>query len=83
VTDDPKHTPFRDSGDLILDNGYAGPLGAASSMAFADCIVLDMMSKLPAVRNHQRGGRTRCQARRALLQAIKERDQRNNFEVAS
>ena len=44
-TADPKHTPFRDIPKLILDNGYAGKLGAASAGVMADYVVVNMVAK--------------------------------------
>ncbi len=44
-TADPKHTPFRDVCDGLLDDGYAYRLGAASAAAMADCILIDMVAE--------------------------------------
>ncbi|MGE8369286.1 ABC transporter substrate-binding protein [Cupriavidus basilensis] len=44
-TADPKHTVYRDSAALMLDNGHAGPLGTASAASMADYIVLDMVAE--------------------------------------
>ena len=44
-TVDPKHTPFREIPKLILDNGYAGSLGAASAGLMADYVVVNMVAK--------------------------------------
>lgn len=44
-TEDPKHTVYRDSGSIMLDNGHSGPLGLASAAAMADYIVLDMVAE--------------------------------------
>jgi multiple sugar transport system substrate-binding protein len=44
-TEDPKHTPYRDSGSIMIDHGHAGPLGFASAAAMADYIVLDMVAE--------------------------------------
>lgn len=44
-TADPKHTPFRDVAQGLLDNGYAYKLGAASAAAMADSILIDMVAE--------------------------------------
>lgn len=43
-TADPKHTVYRDSAAIMLDNGYSGPLGTASAAVMADYVVLDMIA---------------------------------------
>lgn len=43
-TSDPKVTPYRDAAARMIDNGYSGPLGAASAAVMADYIVLDMFA---------------------------------------
>jgi multiple sugar transport system substrate-binding protein len=43
-TSDPKITPYRDAAARMIDNGYSGPLGAASAAVMADYIVLDMFA---------------------------------------
>ncbi|NYT85389.1 ABC transporter substrate-binding protein [Pollutimonas harenae] len=43
-TSDPKHTVYRDSASRMLDNGYNGPLGAASAAVMADYVILDMFA---------------------------------------
>lgn len=43
-TEDPKHTPYRDTVKNMLWNGYAGDLGYASAAAMADYIVVNMFA---------------------------------------
>lgn len=43
-TQDPKHTPYRDTVKNMLWNGYAGDLGYASAAAMADYIVVNMFA---------------------------------------
>ncbi|MGF1612041.1 MAG: ABC transporter substrate-binding protein [Kiloniellales bacterium] len=45
-TEDPKHTPYRDTVKNMLWNGYAGPLGYASAAAMADYIVVNMFAQV-------------------------------------
>jgi multiple sugar transport system substrate-binding protein len=44
-TVDPKHTVYRDSASLMLDNGYDGPLGTASAATMADYVMVDMVGE--------------------------------------
>jgi multiple sugar transport system substrate-binding protein len=44
-TEDPKHTPYRDTPERTLDSGYAGKLGAASAALLADYVVVNMVAK--------------------------------------
>ncbi len=44
-TVDPKHTVYRDSAALMLDNGYDGPLGTASAATMADYVMVDMVAE--------------------------------------
>lgn len=43
-TSDPKITVYRDVAARMVDNGYAGPLSAASATVMADYIVIDMVA---------------------------------------
>jgi multiple sugar transport system substrate-binding protein len=47
-TEDPKHTPYRDTVKNMLWNGYAGSLGYASAAAMADYIVVNMFAEAAA-----------------------------------
>jgi multiple sugar transport system substrate-binding protein len=47
-TEDPKHTPYRDTMKNMLWNGYAGDLGYASAAAMADYIVVNMFAEAAA-----------------------------------
>ena len=44
-TEDPKHTPFRDSLKKMQYHGYAGSLGPASAAALADYIMVNMVAE--------------------------------------
>lgn len=44
-TEDPKHTPYRDTVKRMLTNGHAGTLGYASAQAMADYIVVNMVAE--------------------------------------
>ena len=44
-TEDPKHTPFRDSLKRMQYHGYAGSLGQASAAALADYIIVNMVAE--------------------------------------
>lgn len=44
-TVDPKHTVYRDSAALMLDNGFDGPLGTASAATMADYVMVDMVGE--------------------------------------
>ncbi|HYB08570.1 MAG TPA: ABC transporter substrate-binding protein [Alphaproteobacteria bacterium] len=44
-TSDPKAKPFSEVSKLILQNGYAGPLGFASAAVIGDFIVVDMFAE--------------------------------------
>lgn len=44
-TEDPKHTPYRDTVKNMQWNGFAGDLGYASAAAMADYIVVDMFAE--------------------------------------
>ncbi|MGO8919635.1 MAG: ABC transporter substrate-binding protein [Stellaceae bacterium] len=44
-TSDPKNTPFRDVLAGMLDNGYAGQLGAASAAVIGDFVLVDMVAE--------------------------------------
>ncbi|MGS1117795.1 ABC transporter substrate-binding protein [Castellaniella sp. UC4442_H9] len=44
VWNDPKITVYRDSTGIMLDNGYDGPLGAASAAVMANYVVVDMFA---------------------------------------
>ena len=44
-TVDPKHTPFRDVAQGLLDNGYAYHLGVSSAATMADYIMIDMVAE--------------------------------------
>jgi len=44
-TSDPKAKPFGEVSKLILQNGYAGPLGFASAAVIGDFIVVDMFAE--------------------------------------
>jgi len=44
-TEDPKHTPYRDSMKNMLPSGYAGKMGYASAGALADFIVVNMVAE--------------------------------------
>jgi multiple sugar transport system substrate-binding protein len=41
---DPKVTPFRDAMKVMLPNGYAGEIGAASATAMAEFVVVNMFA---------------------------------------
>lgn len=45
-TEDPKHTPYRDTVKNMLWNGYSGNLGYASAAAMADYILVDMFAEV-------------------------------------
>jgi multiple sugar transport system substrate-binding protein len=47
-TEDPKHTPYRDSVKRMLWNGYSGPLGYSSAAAMADYIIVNMFAQAAA-----------------------------------
>jgi multiple sugar transport system substrate-binding protein len=47
-TEDPKHTPYRDTVKNMRWNGYAGDLGYASAAAMADYIVVNMFAEAAA-----------------------------------
>lgn len=44
-TEDPKHTPYRDTVKRMQTNGHAGTLGYASAQAMADYIVVNMVAE--------------------------------------
>jgi multiple sugar transport system substrate-binding protein len=44
-TTDPKATPYRDGGSIMLEHGYAGPLGYASAAVMADYVMVDMVAE--------------------------------------
>ncbi|HLI11834.1 MAG TPA: ABC transporter substrate-binding protein [Alphaproteobacteria bacterium] len=44
-TSDPKAKPFSEVSALVLENGYAGPLGNASAAVMGDFIVVDMFAE--------------------------------------
>lgn len=44
-TADPRHTPYRDVPKLLLENGYAGPLGTASATVMADYVMVNMVAE--------------------------------------
>jgi multiple sugar transport system substrate-binding protein len=44
-TEDPKHTPYRDTPERTLDSGYAGKLGPASAGVMADYVVVNMVAE--------------------------------------
>lgn len=44
-TEDPKHTPYRDTVKRMQPNSYAGTLGYASAAVMADYIMLDMVAE--------------------------------------
>ena len=44
-TEDPKHTPYRDSMKIMLPNGHAGPMGYASAATMADFIMVNMVAE--------------------------------------
>src|SRR5208282_900442 len=63
-TSDPKAKPFSEVSKLILQNGYAGPLGFASAAVIGDFIVVDMFAEAAS------GGQAWCRARQALLPGL-------------
>ncbi|MGA2550097.1 MAG: extracellular solute-binding protein [Burkholderiaceae bacterium] len=44
-TSDPKATPYRDGGSIMLEHGYSGPLGYASAAVMADYVMVDMVAE--------------------------------------
>jgi multiple sugar transport system substrate-binding protein len=44
-TADPKATPYRDGGSIMLEHGYSGPLGYASAAVMADYVMVDMVAE--------------------------------------
>ena len=44
-TADPKATVYRDGGSIMLEHGYAGPLGYASAAVMADYVMVDMVAE--------------------------------------
>jgi multiple sugar transport system substrate-binding protein len=44
-TSDPKATVYRDGGSIMLEHGYAGPLGVASAAVMADYVMVDMVAE--------------------------------------
>lgn len=63
-TEDPKHTPYRDTVKNMLWNGYSGKLGYASAASMADYIVVDMFASVAAGERQPKDAAERA-ARRA------------------
>jgi multiple sugar transport system substrate-binding protein len=64
-TEDPKHTPFRDSLKKMQYHGYAGALGAASAATLADYIMVNMVAEAASGAQTPKAAAERAQ-RRAL-----------------
>ena len=62
-TADPKHTPFRDVAQGLLDNGYAYKLGAASAAAMADSILIDMVAEAASGQQTSKAAAERAEKR--------------------
>ncbi len=62
-TEDPKHTPYRDTVKNMLWNGYAGDLGYASAAAMADYIVVNMFAEAAAGERSPKEAAERAHAR--------------------
>jgi multiple sugar transport system substrate-binding protein len=62
-TVDPKHTPYRDLGSIMVDHGHDGPLGYASAAAMADYIVLDMVAEASSGSKSPKEAAERAEAR--------------------
>jgi multiple sugar transport system substrate-binding protein len=62
-TEDPKHTPYRDTIKRALWDGYAGSPGYASAAAAADFILVDMFAEVVAGQRTPKEAAQRAQRR--------------------
>ena len=62
-TSDPKITPYRDGGRVMLYNGYAGKVGAASAACSADLVIPNMVAEAASGQSTPRDAATRAEQR--------------------
>lgn len=68
---DPKITLFRDGGQVMLYNGYAGKVGAASAACSADLVIPNMVAEAASGQYTPREAAARAEQRAAVLQDLK------------